>query len=709
LRPRTDAGEIGNGRVHGSGPLRLSNNSARHLWTPYHAVHVMKSLLNAVSLGLVVIALSACGGMPGPAPWSDSASNRLNLGSGVVATFVEGLSPEMPGRVAYITHVASGSQAILDSEGRVVQRHDGRADGAGRLDAVLSDGATVALVMQRLTNGGDLNPRPHTILWVPLMQFGGIQYVRKWNSTGEGNLRDDRDLAVEDLGPELYRVAYRGSGYAGPYYRYQDGDSTHLNPGTRVFEVKGYSPQFRLGTLEEGRAILYEADTNPSAKTGEDLLDIRGKVTAIDVLNDDNEMTVLGTMDDGHAIERFVEMALEAPVDQQNRGHDGPRYFLGIRLVDGTSVVRAFWLETGDLSRGIMTDPVVTLSVWRKIPDEHRPVGMDGGPRISERLAGRLGLAHLSFNYPGLNVTGKPHSPTARLMRRSEFDAMQGGSSSPTIPDTLVWVVEARGSWRTAGITPEEARRDFSVGVVAFDADTGSRYGTIHRNEPPLEHSDNRADAYESKDGDSELRAAVEGEDVAGGDIGQQDRPTLKNALEPKDGDTMVAATVQGKGVTRGDIRQYAEFWMITDESMARDAAVEKSIVAVIDKFTQQAEVERRNLSPTREEAEEYMSIHRGNCMGEHGGECREAIALLGFDPYSDAYWENIALPEYGKALGEIKLFQAIIKERGLESASNDELIALQHALPGEWRENAVVVWHDEDLERVYQSALQSK
>ena len=669
----------------------------------------MKSLLYAASLGLVVIALSACGGMPGPAPWSDSASNRLELGSGMVVAFVEGLTPEMPGRVAYITHVASGSQAILDSEGRVVQRHDGRADGAGRLDTVLSDEATVALVMQRLTNGGDLSPRPHTIGWVPLMQFGGIQYQRKWRSTGEGNLRYDRDLAVGDLGPELYRVAFRGSGYAGPYYRYQDGDSTHLNPGTQVFEVKGYSAQFRLGTLEEGRAILYEADTNPSAKTGEDLLDIRGKVTAIDVLNDDNEMTILGTMDDGHAIERFVEMVLEAPVDQQNRDHEGPRYFLGFRLADGTSVMRAFWLETGELSRGIMTDPVVTLSVWRKIPDEHRPVGMDGGPRISERLAARLGLAHLSFNYPGPIVTGKPHSPTVRLMRRHEFYATQGASSSPAIPDPLVWVVEARGSWRTAGITPEEARRDFSVGVVAFDADTGSMYGTTHRNEQPLEHSDNRGDAYESEDGVSELPAAVEGEDVAGGDMGQQDRPTLKDALSPKDGDTMVVATVQGKDVTRGNIRQYAEFWMMTDGSMTRDAAVAKSIVAVIDDFIEQAEVERRRLTPTREEAEKYMSIHRGNCMGENGAECRAHVERLGFDPYSDAYWENIGLPDCGKALGEIKLFQAIIKERGLESASNDELIALQQALPGEWREDAVVVWHDEELERMYQSALQSE
>ena len=668
----------------------------------------MKSLLNAVSLGLVVIALSACGGMPGLAPWSDSAANRLELGSGVVVTFVEGLTPEMPGRVAYITHVASGSQAILDSDGKVMQRHDRRADGGRRLDTVLSDGATVALVMQRLTNGGDLSPRSHTIGWVPLMQFGGIQYVKKWHSTGEGNLRDDRDLAVEDLGPELYRVAYRGSGYAGPYYHYQDGDSTHLNPGTQVFEVRGYSPKFRLGTLEEGRPTLYEADTNPSAKTGEDLLDIRGKVTAIDILNDDSEMTILGTMDDQKAVERFIETVLGSPVNQSSRDKDGPRYFLGIRLADGTSVVRAFWLETGELSRGIMTGPVVTLSVWQELPNQHLPVGTDGGPRISERLAGRLGLTHLSFNVPELEVTGKPHSPTVRLMRRHEFVAMQGGSHGTMVPDPLVWVVEARGSWRTGGITPEEARQDLSVGLVAFDANTGSRYGASYRNEPLLEHSDNRSDAPESKDGDSEVVTTVEGEDVTGGDIGRQDGSTLKDALEPKDGDTMVVATVQGKDVTRGDIRRWAEFWMMTDGSMTRDAAVEKSIVAVIYQFIEQAEVERRQLSPTREEAGEYMSLHRGNCMGENGGECRAHVQRLGFDPYSDAYWENVGLPEYGKALGEIKLFHAVIKEKGLEDASNDELIALGEALRGEWRENAVIVWHDEYLERAYQSALQS-
>ena len=291
---------------------------------------------------------------------------------------------------------------------------------------------------------------------------------------------------MEHLGPELYRIAFRLDGYAGPFYQSQDGDATFLNPGTPVYAVKGYAPQFRLATLEGNRPTLYEADTNPSAKTGEDLLDIRDKVAAVDILEDDEENTVLTTIDDHPTVARFVDRVVEAPVKQRSRDHDGPRYFVRFRLADGTSVVRAFWLESGELSRGIMTDPVLTLSVFGAIPKDRRPAS-DGVPAISERLAARLGLAYLSFDVPELVVTGKPHSPTVRLMRRHDFIAMQGGSAGTTISNPLVWVVEAKGSWRTAGIVPEKYREDLTVGIVAFDADTGSVYGTGHRKEPLLE------------------------------------------------------------------------------------------------------------------------------------------------------------------------------------------------------------------------------
>ena len=152
--------------------------------------------------------------------------------------FVEGLTPEMSEKAAYVTHVPTGSQAILDREGKVVGRHDGRADGPSRLDAVLEDDAAMARITAVLTNRKGARPRDHTILWVPLMQFGGIQYVRAWHFAGEEIREGERDLTAEDLGPEIYRVAFRGAGYAGPNYRIQDGDATFLNPGTQVYAVK---------------------------------------------------------------------------------------------------------------------------------------------------------------------------------------------------------------------------------------------------------------------------------------------------------------------------------------------------------------------------------------------------------------------------------------------------------------------------------------
>ena len=342
----------------------------------------MKVLLTSIALGLAALVLTACGGMrstvspttqpaplvptaniseptsvaaatsgpPAPAPstsettvaptvppaprlpapgTSEPASEtfRLDLASGVVVVFVEGLTPEMSEKVAYVTHVPSGAQAVLDLDRKVIDRHDGREDGPSRLDAILNDEAAMARITEGLTNGEDARPRPHTITWVPMVKFGGVDYLKRWSLVGQVTREDHRDLTAEALGPELYRVAFRGSGYVGPFYRYQDGDATYLNPGTQVYSVKGYSPQFRLATLEEGKATLYEADTNPFAKTGGDLLDIRGKVKAVDVLNDDDAMTILGTIDDEQTIERFVEMVLEAPVHQRNRDHDGPRYF----------------------------------------------------------------------------------------------------------------------------------------------------------------------------------------------------------------------------------------------------------------------------------------------------------------------------------------------------------------------------------------------
>ena len=348
----------------------------------------MKSVLRTVGLGFAALVLTACAGMPSdgvptttpaPAGWGTpepaSETHRLDLSPGVVVAFVEGLTPEMSEKVAYVTHVPSGSQAIVDGDGKVVQRHDGRLNGRVRLDAVLNDGDAMARILAGLTNGADARPQPHAISWVPMVKFDGIHYLRRWYHVGQFTRADISDLTREHLGSELYRVAFRGDGYAGPWYRYQDGDATFLNPGTPVYAVQGYSPKFRLATLDQGRLTLYEADTNPFAKTGQDLLDIRDKVAAIDILEDYDENTLLATIDDHPTVARFVDLALAAPVNQNDRDRRGPRYFLRLRLADGTSVVRVFRPETGELSRGVMTDPEAAYIVSdalrnRRAPDQ---------------------------------------------------------------------------------------------------------------------------------------------------------------------------------------------------------------------------------------------------------------------------------------------------------------------------------------------------
>ena len=375
-------------------------------------------------VGLVALALAACGDansfapatqeaivrdsqtqqmptstptpmLPGsitPAP--ASKNYRLDLGAGLVVAFVEGLSPEFSGKVAYVTHVPSGSQAVLDRDGRTIDRHDGSDNGPARLDGVLGDDAAMDRIMEVLLSDEDSRPRENLIEWIPSVRFGGISYTARWRVVGSNTISIEGELTKEHLGPELYRIAFRGDGYVGINYRYQDGDSTYLNPGTLIYAVKGYSPEFRLATLQDGETTLFEADTNPAAKIGEDLLDIRGKVTAIDILSPKDARTVLGTIDDERVVERFVETVLGSPVDQESRDRGRPPYSVGFRLADGTSVVRSFWLESGELWRGIMTDPIVASMVSSALPAEPavlealKNIAKDPMARIAERAPG---------------------------------------------------------------------------------------------------------------------------------------------------------------------------------------------------------------------------------------------------------------------------------------------------------------------------------
>ena len=269
------------------------------------------SRLMAILLALAALGLAACGDDES-LPMTTSENYRLDLGAGVVVAYVADGSE----KVAYISHVPSGSQAVLDSERRITKRHDGRDDGPDRLDAVLADDAT----MSRITEGLQSDEEPQArrcevINWFPLFKFGSIKYVKNRRS-------EDGILTVEDL-TELYRVAFKVDGHAGSSYRSQDGDATYLSPGTPVYAIKGYSASFRLATVEDGRVTIYEADSSPQAKVGEDLLDIRNRVKTIDILSKEYAATVLGVIDEESAVGQLVEAILASPVDQGSHDREG--------------------------------------------------------------------------------------------------------------------------------------------------------------------------------------------------------------------------------------------------------------------------------------------------------------------------------------------------------------------------------------------------
>lgn len=187
--------------------------------------------------------------------------------------------------------------------------------------------------------------------WVDFVQFGGITYQAV-------SPRPGRALSANDLCPVFATVHFQLNGHVHePHYHAKDADAAYLAPGTKMYLVKGYTPAFRLAAYEQGSLTLYEADTNPHAHKGADLLDIGGKVTYIGVNSEQAGVTELGAIKEQARVSALINMVLQAPVDQSRVGQGEIRYFIAFHLLDGTVVLRAFWPQSGVMQRGILLPP----------------------------------------------------------------------------------------------------------------------------------------------------------------------------------------------------------------------------------------------------------------------------------------------------------------------------------------------------------------
>lgn len=194
-----------------------------------------------------------------------------------------------------------------------------------------------------------------------------VDFVMLESITYVSHYTEMQVLTEDDLGEPYGQVLCRLSdNVTDPGYRSQNGDAGFLEPGTVVYEVTGYDPEFRVAArgLEEGGYTLYEADTVPNARVGADLLDIDGKVRLITINSRRDGSTEIARIGERSEIRRMVHMVLSAPVDQDRDipGGNG-EVVIEFHLVDGTSVLRNFYPSEPELLRGIQVPEAFAKAV----------------------------------------------------------------------------------------------------------------------------------------------------------------------------------------------------------------------------------------------------------------------------------------------------------------------------------------------------------
>lgn len=180
--------------------------------------------------------------------------------------------------------------------------------------------------------------------------FDGIDYIRWAEEPG-------RALGPGDLGIEFATVECSfGEDRRGcPYGR--DAAAAFMPAGTRMYAVRGYRTEFRLGAVWRDRVFLYQAWRNPRAKVGGDLYDIAGRVSAIEVQRGEwapasrrRSVRVSGAADAEALLRMVLQGEMRAP-----RPHAAgePRYWLTFWLADGTTLGRPYFADTGELMGGL--------------------------------------------------------------------------------------------------------------------------------------------------------------------------------------------------------------------------------------------------------------------------------------------------------------------------------------------------------------------
>jgi hypothetical protein len=220
---------------------------------------------------------------------------------------------------------------------------------------------TVAVLVPGLLGLGACCGGQHVIIdWIDFVQLNGITYVA---ATGPASAGTSNPALGAQLATTTRKLA---DNETDPHHKSQDGEAAFLPAGTAIYSLRDYKTSFRVAVKGSNGVVIYEADTNPRASTGADLLDLTGKVDYITVRDSTGQEA---TIRDAAVLTRLVSLILQAPVDQSVQPpRNGAQDFVTIHFLDGTQTARAFWPSTGELSRGIRPGPEFTRAILGALP-----------------------------------------------------------------------------------------------------------------------------------------------------------------------------------------------------------------------------------------------------------------------------------------------------------------------------------------------------
>ena len=136
---------------------------------------------------------------------------------------------------------------------------------------------------------------------------------------------------------------------AGINHKTKNGDAAFLSPGTKLYEMKGYNPDFRI--IANGK--VYEVNEPGNAKKLGDFLDIDGKVESVWFLSnyDNSPLHPMSIEVSEEFIDEFLNLDYE-PYHNIHTNITGDQTFIEFRLKDGTSTITVFWIEGNVFSIG---------------------------------------------------------------------------------------------------------------------------------------------------------------------------------------------------------------------------------------------------------------------------------------------------------------------------------------------------------------------